>query len=164
MDKEDKKFFMVKVPTGRETQTIFLIKYRTELLNLPIYSAIFSQDLSGLIFVEADDYETVMRAVKNLRSVVVFEEPLSANKLIGKNKDEGEMDILSSFKIKYPEKKELEEKHLEPGIIVEIIDGPFKGRKARIVSISKKRVWVDLMHGGGALLVEVNIDHIRPTE
>ena len=72
---------------------------------------------------------------------------------------------LREFEVKYEREVVKEEKKIEliPGMIVEIIDGPFKGRKARIVSLAKKKVWVDLM-GGGALLIEVDIDHVVPLE
>ena len=152
----DSKIFLVQVPHGRETQLIFLIKWRAEVLGLPIKAAFAPKSQSGVIFVEADDYDVVVRAVRNFRNAIALREPLSF-------KDAEQ--YLREFEVKYEREVVKEEKKIEliPGMIVEIIDGPFKGRKARIVSLAKKKVWVDLM-GGGALLIEVDIDHVVPLE
>ncbi len=153
---EEGKLYLVQVPQGRELQLIFLIKWRAEVLGLPIKSAFTPKSQSGIVFVETDDYDTVVRAVRNFRNAVVLKDPMPFS--------EAE-SYLREFEIKYEREieEEGEEVELVPGMIVEIIDGPFKGRRARIVSISKKKVWVDLM-AGGALLIEVDMDHIVPME
>lgn len=147
------QIYVVKVPAGREVQLIFLIKWRAEVLGLPVVAAFSSKSQDGVVFVEAPDYDTVVRAVRNFRHAVVLPEPLALDNV---------EQYLREFKVKYEREIVKEEKpELYPGMIVEIISGPFKGRKARIVSLTKKKAWVDLM-GGGALLVEIDIDHIAP--
>ena len=155
-EKGDSKIFIVRVPSGRETQLIFLIKWRSEVLGLPIKAAFTTHSQDGVVFIEAEDYDTVVRAVRNFRNAVALPEPLSF---------EDTIQYLRELEVKYERELAKEEKKVElvPGMIVEIIDGPFKGRKARIVSLAKKKVWVDLI-GGGALLIEVDMDHIIPAE
>ncbi|MHA1616019.1 MAG: KOW motif-containing protein [Candidatus Njordarchaeales archaeon] len=152
-EKSDRKFFAVKVPAGRELQLIFLIKWRTELLKLPIYSAFTIGSGTGVVIVEADNYDSVVRAVKNFRYAAALPDELSFEDI---------EQYLEGFEVKYERAvAEKEEVKIEQGMIVEIIDGPFKGQKARVVSVGKKKAWVDLM-GGGALLVEVDINHLSP--
>ena len=154
--KNESKIYLVQLPQGRELQLIFLIKWRAEVLGLPIKSAFAPKSQGGIVFVEAADYDTVVRAVRNFRNAVVLKEPMPFS--------EAEK-YLREFEVKYEREIEEEGKEFEliPGMIVEIIDGPFKGRRARIVSISKKKVWVDLM-AGGALLIEVDMDQVIPVE
>lgn len=150
------KIYIVQVPSGREIQLIFLIKWRSEVLGLPIKSAFTTRNQNGIVFVEAEDYDVVVRAVRNFRNAIVLKDPLKFA--------EAER-YLKELEVKYEREITKEEKKIEllPGMIVEIVDGPFKGKKARIVSLSKKKAWVDLM-GGGALLIEVDIDNIVPSE
>jgi len=153
---QDSRIYIVRVPTGRELQLIFLIKWRAEVLGLPIRSVFAPVSQTGTIFVEADDFDTVVRAVRNFRNAAVIPDPMAFDEAL---------PYLKEFEVKYERELVREEKKIElvPGMIVEIIDGPFKGRKARIVSLAKKRVWVDLM-GGGALLIEVDLEHVKPVE
>lgn len=156
-DTEEKKdIYLVQLPRGRELQLIFLIKWRAEVLGLPIKSAFAPKSQSGIVFVEASDYDIVVRAVRNFRNAVVLKDPMDFSEV---------EKYLREFEVKYEREREEEGKEFEliPGMIVEIISGPFKGKKARIVSISKKKVWVDLM-GGGALLIEVDMDQVSPIE
>ncbi len=149
------KFFIVRVPRGREVDVIFLIKYRTQIYDLPIYSVFNPEDQEGVLFVEAEDYETVVRSVRHYRGAQVFPEPMSWEEV---------KDYLQPFLVKY-EKKVVQEGEvkIEPGMIVEIINGPFQGQKGRVVSIKKKKVWVDLMIGG-AMLVPISIEDVKPVQ
>ncbi|GEM_PF-2300987 len=153
IDKQ-RKFFAVKVPAGREMQLIFLIKWRTEVLKLPIYSAFMLGGGTGVVIVEADNYDAVVRAVKNFRYAAAFPDELSF---------EDVKEYIERFEVKYERVIVEEEVKIEQGMIVEIIDGPFKGQRARVVSVGKKKAWVDLM-GGGALLVEVDLKHLAPVK
>lgn len=153
MPEQSIKFFVVRVPRGREIDVIFLIRHRTKLFNLPIYSVFTPEDQEGVLFVEALDYDSVLRAVRHYRGVQVFRDPM---------KWEDIESYLQPFQVKYElREEEKEEERIEPGVIVEIIDGPFQGQKGRVVSVKKKKVWVDLL-GGGAMLVPIPIEYVKP--
>jgi transcription antitermination factor NusG len=155
MSEESVKFFIVRVPRGREIDVIFLIRHRTKLFSLPIYSVFTPEDQEGVLFVEALDYDSVLRAVRHYRGVQVFRDPM---------KWEDIESYLQPFQVKYElREEEKEEEKIEPGVIVEIIDGPFQGQKGRVVSVKKKKVWVDLL-GGGAMLVPIPIEYVKLAE
>ncbi|MGQ4890978.1 MAG: KOW motif-containing protein [Candidatus Njordarchaeia archaeon] len=150
------QFFIVRVPRGREVEVIFLIRHRVKLYNLPIYAVFNPEDQEGVLFVEAADYNTVVRAVRHYRGAQVFPDPMSWEEIVS---------YLQPFQVKYERKEEEEEEagKIEPGTIVEIIDGPFQGQKGRVVTVKKKKVWVDLM-AGGAMLVPIPIEYVKPAE
>lgn len=154
-DENQPKFFVVRVPRGREVDLIFLIRHRIQTFGLPIYSIFSPEDQEGVLFVEAEDYDTVLRAVRHFRGALAFRDPLPWEEVEG---------YLQQFQVKYEKRvEEKEEIKIEPGIIVEIIDGPFSGQKGRVISIKKKKVWVDLI-AGGAMLVPVPIEYVKPVE
>ena len=154
-EKQEGQFFIVRVPRGREVEVIFLIRHRVRLYNLPIYAVFNPEDQEGVLFVEASDYDTVVRAVRHYRGAQVFRDPIRWEEVVS---------YLQPFQVKYERKEEEEEvSKIEPGIIVEIIDGPFQGQKGRVVTIKKKKVWVDLM-AGGAMLVPIPLEYVKPAE
>ncbi len=148
---EDYKFYVIKVPPGREYQLIFLIRHRTLLLKLPILSAFKTRNLDGVVFVEAKNYQAVVDAIREFRYAHAFRDPLTFEEV---------ENYLKEFQIRYEKKEEEEEEEIVPGMRVIIIQGPFKGREARVVSVSKKKVWLEVM-GGGAMIIEASIDDIR---
>ena len=151
---EEHKFFVVRVPRGYEVDLMFLIRHRIEVFNLPIYSAFYLDEQDGIVFIEADDYDTVVRAVRYFRGAVAFKEPLSWSEV---------EKYLEKFQVKYERREEEGEVKIEPGIMVEIVDGPFAGQKGRVVSVKKNKVWVDLV-AGGAILVPIPIEYVKPVE
>mgnify|MGYP003878420679 CR=1 FL=1 len=147
--------YVVKVPKGKGLDLIYLIQLRKELFKLPIYSAVILDEHPDLIFVEAQDYASVAKAVAYFRYVRAFEEPLSPSEY------EGLIGSLQKALERAEEIEEAEELKFEVGQIVKIIRGPFKDRKARIVSVSKNKLFLDLM-SGAMLLIEVKPEDVKP--
>lgn len=153
----ENKVFAVKIPNRSRKKLLFLIKLRTKIKDLPIYSAFLTEDQDGLIFVEAEDKDTIIDAVRGFRYASVLSEPLKPETL---------KSYLDNFTVKYKEKpkEEEEEKVLNVGTTIKITDGPFAGTKARVVSLREDKVWVDLGGGGGggAQLVEIEVENVKP--
>lgn len=150
-------FYIVKVPKGKETDLMFLIRTRVELYDLPIYSVFAPEDQEGIVFIETDDYKALIQAVRYFRGVQVIGEPLEWDDV---------KEYLKVFLTKYEipaERGAEEEVRIEPNMIVEIIDGPFQGQRGRVVSVKKNKVWVDL-HARGAMLVPLSYDQVKPVE
>ena len=148
-------FYIVRVPRGKEVDLMFLIKTRVELYDLPIYSVFAPEDQEGVIFIETDDYDAVIQAIRYFRGASVIKEPLEWEEV---------RDFLKVFLTKYEVVEKAEEEiAIEPGMIVEIIDGPFQGQRGRVVSVKKNKVWVDL-HARGAMLVPLTYEQVKPAE
>lgn len=149
------KIFVVRVPKGKGVDLLNLIQLRKQLLNLPVYSAVMLSEHPDLIFVEADNYVAVAQAVAYFKYARALETPLSPTEC--SNLIESIVKALE----KPEEVVEAEEERFEVGQIVRIIRGPFKDRKARVVSVSKNKIFLDLM-SGAMLLIEVKPEDVEP--
>lgn len=148
------KVYPVKIPDRSKKKLLFLIQLRKKLKDLPIYSAFFTEDQERLVFVEAENRGAVNEAIQGLRYATVLSEPINPDKVDS---------YLDAFKVKYKKKPEEEEEVLQPGAAVRISKGPLSGKKARVVSVRKDMIWVDLGGGGGggAQLVEIESDNVK---
>lgn len=151
---ESHKVYPVKIPDRSKKKLLFLIRLRKKLKDLPIYSAFFTENQDSLVFVEAKNLNAIKEAIQGLRYATVLSEPVDPDKIDS---------YLEAFKVKYKKKPEEEEEILQPGAAVRINKGPLSGKKARVVSVRKDKVWVDLGGGGGggAQLVEIESDNVK---
>jgi len=154
-EEEFPKIFVVRVPKGRGLDLLYLIQLRKQLLGLPIYSAFLMDEHPDLVFVEADDYFAVAKSVAFFRYARALDSPLSPSECSAL------LESLIRSAERMREAEEEEELKLEVGQIVRIIRGPFKDRRARVVSVSKNKVFLDLM-SGATLLIEVKPEDIEP--
>ncbi|ASJ10154.1 transcription elongation factor Spt5 [Thermococcus sp. P6] len=140
------KVFTVRVTVGQEETTARLIYGKAETHNLPIYAILAPSKVKGYIFVEAPSKGAVNEAIKGIRhakgilpGVIRFEE-------------------IEHF---------LEEKPavtgFEPGDIVELIAGPFKGEKAKVVRVDegKDEIVVELVSSIVPIPVTVRGEYVR---
>lgn len=115
------EFYAARVVGGRELKIIehlnmFGFKYPEA-----IKAVLWKEQIKGYIFIETDDFNTLSRIVSNIRDIRgLINEPLK----------EEEIDKLIT--------KE-EEIELLQGDIVEIIVGPFKGERAKIIRVDKSK-------------------------
>lgn len=148
------KFFVVQVPRNKNIDVLELIRVRKNLMNLPIYSAVILEEHPDLIFVEADNFLAVAQAVAYFRYARAIEEPLSPVEV---------ERLLRGLKEVISRERAIEEEKVvefQVGQIVKIVRGPFKDRKARIVSVSKNKLFVDLM-SGATLLIEISPEDVE---
>mgnify|MGYP000029319879 CR=1 FL=1 len=153
--KQGKPIFIVHVPKGRAIDILYLIRQRARVLNLPIYSAFVLDKHPDLVYVEADDFYSVAQAIAYFRYARAYESPISPLEY---------EELMRSLEEILKQSKELEEKkqiEFQVGQIVRIIRGPFKDRQARIVSVSKSKLFLDLM-GGATLIIEVKPEDVEP--
>ena len=152
---EQPKVFIVRVPKGRGIDLLYLIQLRKQLLRLPIYSAVVLDEHPDLVFVEADDYFSVAKAVAYFRYARALDTPLSPTEY------ENLVNTLQKAVERAEEIEAMEEVKFEVGQRVRIIRGPFKDRIARVVSVSKNKLFLDLM-SGAMLLIEVKPEDVEP--
>ena len=140
--------FAVKVSGGHENNVAKLIFARVKFRNLPIKSIIVSPKMKGYVLLESNDVYTVNEAtygIKNVKSVVP--------------------GVLTVDDIEEMIVKKKEVMEAQPGDIVEVISGPFKGMKARVVRFSKEKneATINLIDVPYQLQVTVSVNYLKKT-
>ena len=138
----------MRVRNGKEKDTALAFKEKSEFKKRNIYSVLVIENVMGYIFVEGDkhDIEATCMDIPQFRA-----------KILGKTS----LDDLN--------------KHLEPkptiqgikvGDIVEIISGPFKGSRAKIVTITMTReeITVELLDSRITIPIVIHADYVRKLE
>ena len=143
------QLFAVKVVSGQENNVARLIATRVQLRNLNVYSVLVLPRAKGYIVLEADGIESVNDAIsgiKNVKSVVP-----------GMLRIDDVKSMLTMRK---------EEVKLDAGDLVEVISGPFKGMKARVVRFEegKKEATVNLVDVPYQLQVTVDANYLRKVQ
>jgi transcriptional antiterminator NusG len=135
----------IRTTTGRESVVIDAIISRIESRKIPIKSIFHPTELRGYVFIEGEssDIEAVVRGIRHVRGLIMRPVDLSE---------------LEKFLI--AEKAEIKP---EPGDIVEIIGGPFKGERARITRVdeTKSEVTVELLEAVIPIPVTISVHSIR---
>lgn len=141
-------------------------KVRDEGLN--IYSFAVLPGLKGYILIEADNEMTVLRAIANVPNVkgkgIVGSSFLKRKASLGEEEVVGgevkvvKIDELSSLLESKPLMKSI-----KVGQKVELIAGPFKGEKARVLRVNdpKEEVTLELLEATVKIPVTISAEHIR---
>lgn len=118
-----KMFYAIRVATRQEKIVALMIKEKAKKNMLPIYSVVFNDVIKGYIFVESEDDKAVLEVIKGIKHVKgIVQKPLQ---------DE---EVLRMLKV-----EEKVEEEIKIGDIIEIISGPFKGEKAKVIGIDKSK-------------------------
>ena len=116
------KFYAVSVVGGRELKIIESLYLFGKKYPEAIQAVLWKEQIKGYLFIESSDYNTLNQIVKSIRDI---------RGLIHTPLKEEEIDSMITA--------EEEEIELLPGDIVEIIVGPFKGEKAKVIRVDKGR-------------------------
>ncbi|MCE4619969.1 MAG: transcription elongation factor Spt5 [Desulfurococcales archaeon] len=143
------RFYAVYVTGGTEARVALMMKQRTEALGLDVRSIIVPPELRGVVVVEVGDpgdlYDLIrgLRDVKRRRPVLIKKE---------------EAVKLAAPVVEIPT--------VEKGQIVEIISGPFRGMRGRVVEVYEQRGEVDLvlLESDFRMIVTVPLEQVRPAE
>jgi len=138
----------VRVRNGKEKDTALAFKEKAEFKNRNISSVLVIENVGGYIFVEGNKFDIEQTCL---------DVPQFRAKILGKTSLE---DL---------------NQHLEPkptiqgikvGDIVEIISGPFKGSRAKIVTITMTReeITVELLDSRITIPIVIHADYVRKLE
>lgn len=135
----------VKCTAGREIMLADKIEVRAKKMGLDIYAVFVPPNIKGFVFVEAETYDDVLRSVygdRNFKGMI--KEPIPIEEMKG---------LLGIKEI---------EIEVNPGDIVELISGPFKGEQARVVRVDKgkKEVTIELLDAAIPVQITVKMDSI----
>lgn len=135
----------IRTTTGRENIVIESIAARAKKHSIPIKSIFHPEDLRGYVFVEGeiDDIEAGVKGIPHVRGLINKDVPMSD---------------LERFLI--AEKREIK---IEVGDIVEIVGGPFKGEKGKIVRVddAKSEVTVEFLEAAIPIPVTISVNAVR---
>ena len=142
-------FFAITTTARQEANVALMVEVHTKTKNLPIYSIIVPPELKGYVILETIGLHVVYEAIRGLKHV--------RGRAAGTLKWEDLEKMLKPRPL-----IDL----LQIGEEVEIIAGPFRGMKARVVDIDKARneVSLNVLEASYPLTITVPVDYIRPVK
>ncbi len=152
-ERNDTELYAVRVMTGRERTVLDVLEMRArkrmreEGVDLGLKAALAPDELKGYVIIEVEELTDELRELINdipdTRGIV--EKPIK-------------FEEVDHFFAPKPEKVEVQE-----GEVVEILSGPFRGEKAKVVSVdeSKREITVELLEAPVPIPVTVKMDSIR---
>ncbi|MFQ6105540.1 MAG: transcription elongation factor Spt5 [Candidatus Hydrothermarchaeaceae archaeon] len=140
------KIFAVRTTIGQEKNVADMITNRANQEGFDIYSLLIPYEIRGYIMVEALDkteIEKSLKGVSHSRGIVEGEIPLA------------EIE-------KFFEPKPMVTK-VDIGDVVEVINGPFKGERARVVRVDlkKEEITVELFEAMVPIPITIRGDSIK---
>jgi transcription termination/antitermination protein NusG len=148
MDGEKSMIFTIRTTVGQESLVVDILSNKIKKEDLNIYSLSVIPGLKGYILIEADNEMTIRRGIANTSHV-------KGRGIVG-----GEVKIAELEKLL--ESKPLM-KSIKPGLKVELIAGPFKGERAKVIRVNdtKEEVTVELLEAAVKIPVTIHAEHIR---
>lgn len=143
------RFYAVYVTSSMEEKVALMIINRVSYMGLDVRSIVVPVDIKGYIILEVGSPADLYEAIRGLRHVK------RKRPLLMKPED---VVKLASPAIEIPQ--------LEPGMVVEIIGGPFKGMRGKVVSVSESKGEVDLvlLETDIDMVVTVPLEQVKPAQ
>jgi len=141
--------WIVKTAGGKEEIVADLIEAKAKKLGANVYSIVIAPGIKGYIFVEADKYDTVNELVHDIKHVrKVLPKPIEVK------------DIEKFIKAEPLVTK------VNVGDIVEVIAGPLKGSRGKVVAFNENtgEVTIETLDSVIPLPVTVSIHDIKLVE
>jgi transcriptional antiterminator NusG len=140
--------YTVKTVVGRENIVMENIASKAKSQNLNIQALVHPEEIKGYIFVEGDvkDIEKAIQMVPHVRGLI-----------------KTPVEIKEIQRFLQPKTVEIE---LNAGDIVEIIGGPFKGEKGKVVRYdkAKREVTIELLEVTVPIPVTVSAEFVKMLE
>ncbi len=138
--------YAVKTMSGQEKNLAQILANKAEKEDLNIYSILATETLKGYLIIEAESESDVKELIKGIPRIrKVLPGVISIDEL---------EQILSPRKI-------IDD--LEKGYIVEIIAGPFKGERAKIIRVDKNKeeVTVELENAAVPIPITLPVESVK---
>lgn len=148
-EEKENKYFAVRVTGGQEENVAKIVQQRIEARNMPIYSIIIPPSSKGILILEAPNATIVLEAlsgIKYFKRLVYGTIP--------------ESEVLEIIKAK------AEEEEFRMGDVVEVISGPFRDMKARVLRVDKdkREVVIEFLDRSVTLPITVSTDMLRKSK
>ncbi len=140
--------FTIRTAVNQEAMVADILAAKSKKEGLEVFAIAVVPGLRGYIMVEADNENTVQRAIVGVSHVK------------GRGVVAGEVKIEELAKV-FANKPIMET--IQAGQRVELIAGPFKGEKARVIRVNdtKEEVTVELLEAMVKIPVTISAEHIR---
>ncbi len=137
--------YAIRVTSGKEKSVIDQLSSIKERGEYEIYSILHTPRIKGYIFIEASSEDEAKRFVYNVANIKGMA---------------GETPIQQIEKFLTPTKIEIK---LDKGDIVELISGPFRGEKGKVMRVSKQKeeLVIELLEAAVPIPLTVKIDAVR---
>ena len=147
--KPEYQLFILKTTMNQERNVATLVEEKVRSKGIKVASVLSPETLKGYIFIEAIDEGAVQEAIegiKHVRGILPGIVPYAE---------------VENF---FEEKPAVE--GIKPGDIIELVAGPFKGEKAKVVRIDegKEELTVELLEVTIPIPVTVNGSYVRIIE
>ncbi|MDG6935035.1 MAG: transcription elongation factor Spt5 [Nitrososphaerota archaeon] len=144
--KSNTRIYVVKVTGGQERNVANLVANRIETRKIKIFSIIFSEKMKGYLLVEALDAQAVSDAVSGVKHVRSYVPGVMT------------VDEISGL---LATKTQIEELKIDQ--MVEVVGGPFKGMKAKVVRYdsAKKEATVTLVDAPYPLQITIDAGYLK---
>lgn len=140
--------YTIKTVVGRENIVLDSIASKAKSQNLIIQSIVHPEEIKGYVFVEGDlkDIERAVQMVPHVRGLI--KKPV---------------DLKEIQRFLVPRITEIE---LGNGDIVEVIGGPFKGEKGKVVRYdkTKRECTVELVEATVPIPVTISVEFVKVLE
>lgn len=140
-------FYAIRTTARQEVNIALIMEARVESQDLEVYSIIVPPEVRGYVILETPGVHVVYNVIRDLRHV--------KGQAPGVMSDEEVQRFVSP-------KPVIET--LEPGQEVEIVAGPFKGMKAKVIRIEvpSNEVVLNVLESAYPLQITVPGDYVRP--
>jgi transcriptional antiterminator NusG len=141
--------YTIRTTVGRENAVITTLTNRIQKLGLNVKALFHPAELKGYVFIEVGEdvqLDALLRGVPHVRGLILKEVKID--------------EIKHFIEMKKPEIK------IGRGDIVEIIGGPFKGEKGKVVRVdeAKEEITVEFLDAAVPIPITVDIDSVRLVE
>ena len=138
----------MKTVVGRENIVIDAISSKVKTHGLNVKTMVHPEEIKGYVFIEGElsDVENAVRLIPHVRGLI-----------------KNPVDIGQIQRFLQPKTVEFE---LDKGDIVEVIGGPFKGEKGKVVKYdkTKREITIELLEVTVPIPVTVSVEFIKLLE
>mgnify|MGYP001607222214 FL=1 len=140
--------FTVRTTVSQESLVVDILANKIKKEELSIYSMTAIPGIKGYILIEGDNEVTIRRGITNTSHV-------KGKGIVGGAVKVSDLDRLLEAK---PLMKSIKE-----GMRVEVIAGPFKGEKAKVLRVNdtKEEVTIELLEAAVKIPLTLNAEQIR---
>jgi transcriptional antiterminator NusG len=140
--------YTIKTVVGRENIVIDSLALKTKTNALQIKSLVHPEEIKGYVFVEGDltDIEKAVQMVPHVRGLI-----------------KNPVDVKQIQRFLEPKVVEVE---LGTGDVVEVIGGPFKGEKGKVVRYdkTKRECTVELLEAAVPIPITISVEFVKVLE
>jgi len=138
--------FVYRVTAGQEKVVVDVLRHKVAKDKLPVYSIALLGDMRGYLILEAEDEVVARQAAMKIPHI---------KGVLARSMDVNEIAPLIEMRTA--------KLQIAKGDVVELISGPFKGEKAKIIKIdeSKDEVTVELLEVAVPIPVTIKINTVK---